>query len=94
MSIFGGSSIYPNRYLCSVLEEMRDQLKLLDINNLDRYRSITALMIEEVQTLGNRMEAGLEDLKDIDDLLEKRVKLKRDIKKLQKEKNQLSEEED
>lgn len=72
-----------NRYVCSVLDEMRDQLKHLDVQNVDRYRSITAMMIEEVQTLVNRMESALGDQNDYERMLVKRSKLKKQIKKLE-----------
>lgn len=83
----------PNRYLCSVLEEMRNQLKLLDNKNIDVYRSITAMQIEEVQSLGNRMEAALDDISDMDDLTEKYRQLKADIRRLKREKTKLNTEE-
>ncbi len=76
------SSYGPNRYLCSVLEEMRSQLKLLDTNNIERYRSITAMMIEEVQTLGERMESSLGDTKDVEELMIKRARLKKEVREL------------
>ena len=59
---------WPNRTLCDVLEEMR---KSLETNNF----SYLGGLIEEVQTIGNRMEAGLHDIKDHERLL-------RDIKRL------------
>ena len=55
----------PNRYVCEVLEEMRKQLNVLSIHNLDRYKSSMAMLIEESQTLVNRMESALSDWSDI-----------------------------
>lgn len=92
MSIF--SNLGPNRYLCSVLEEMRAMLKLLDLNNIDKFKSVMALSIEEAQNLGNRMEAALEDAGDIESLLEKRSELKKEIRKLKLEKNRLHDNKD
>lgn len=88
MSIFGGS-FGPNRYLCSVLEEMRTQVKLLDVHNVDKFKSIMNMSIEEAQSLGNRMEAALEDAGDIETILEKRADLKKEIRRLKREKNEL-----
>jgi len=79
----------PNRYVCSVLEEMRDQLKLLDSVNITQYRSITSMMIEEVQTLVNRMESGLYDIQDLRDLTKEKKELKLEVKKLEEKKREL-----
>lgn len=87
MSIFSSS---PNRYMCSALEEMREQLKVLDENNIARYRSITSMLIEEIQTMGNRMEAGLEDKQDLATLTEKRSKLRKEVRALKAEKAALN----
>lgn len=66
-----------NRYVCDVLEEMR---KTHETRN---YASLLSL-IEEVQTMVNRMEAGLSDQKDLETLAEDRSKLKAEVKKLEK----------
>lgn len=82
----------PNRYVCSVLEEMREQLKLLEESyNVDRYKSLTSMMIEEVQTLVNIMEAGLSDQRDLLKLKEERRKLRNQVKKLKLRVNKLKE---
>jgi hypothetical protein len=84
-------SSFPNRTVCDVLTEMR---------KCHETRNFTGLigLIEEVQSLVNRMEAGLNDKNDVIDWTKKRKKLKEEIKKLikQKEKieNQLPEKED
>lgn len=87
------NTIYPNRYVCSVLEEMRTQLKSLDIHTVDRYKSITLMMIEEAQSMVNRMEAAIEDKQDINKMLKKRSKLHKEIAKLREEKETLEEKE-
>jgi len=86
-----GDNMYPNRYVCSVLEEMRTQLKGLDIHTIDRYKSITLMMIEEAQSMVNRMEAAIEDKGDVNKMLKKRSKLHREIEKLKEEKETLEE---
>ena len=72
-----------NRYLCSILDEMRTTVKTLNFGML-------LGLIEEVQTTGNRMEAALEDKRDagflrdeIHNLKRERTKLKREIEKLE-----------
>ena len=72
-----------NRYLCSILDEMRTTIKTLNFGML-------LGLIEEVQTTGNRMEAALEDKRDlgflrdeIHNLKRERTKLKKEIEKLE-----------
>lgn len=81
----------PNRYMCSALDEMREQLKTLSLFNIKRYKAITALMIEEIQTLGNRMEAALRDVGELERLHKKMRNLKKKIKALERKEEELSE---
>ena len=67
-----------NRYLCDVLREMRKCVKTLNFSYLSG-------LIEEVQTLGSRMESKLFDIKDFDRLHEEIRDLKKKKKKLEKE---------
>jgi peptidoglycan hydrolase CwlO-like protein len=62
--------IMPSRYVCSVLEEIRD------LDKTKRYDRLLG-MIEEVQTAVNRMEAKLGDYSS------KKYNNKRKIKKLE-----------
>ena len=82
---------YPNRFVCTVLEEMREQLKKLDVHSLDRYKSIHAMMIEEAQSMVNRMEASLEDQRDVRKLTDKRHELRKEVRKLNKKVKELKE---
>ena len=66
-----------NRYLCDVLNEMRECTKTLNFSYL-------LGLIEEAQTLGNRMESKLYEIKDYE-------RLHDDIKDLQKKKKKLEE---
>jgi uncharacterized protein YlxW (UPF0749 family) len=59
----------PNRYICDVLDEMRTCQKMHNYSYL-------LSLVEEVQTMANRMEASLHD--------------KRDLRSLQKELRSLS----
>ena len=67
----------PNRLLCAVLEEMRDCVKTLNFSYL-------LGLIEEAQSLANRMEAHLYEIKDYN-------RLHKDIKALKKKKKKLKE---
>lgn len=75
----------PNRTLCTVLDEMRQCVKTLNFAYL-------LSLIEEVQTLGNRMEASLWDQNDIDGLHTKKRELKQEVKDLKEERNKLRDE--
>ena len=68
----------PNRLLCTVFDEMRECVKTLNFSYLPG-------LIEESQSLGNRMEAHLYDIKDLN-------RLHKDIKALEKKKKKLKEE--
>ena len=61
-----------NRYICSVLDEMRDCVKTSNFSYLSG-------LIEEAQSLANRMESRLYEIKDFE-------KLHEDIRKLKAEK--------
>jgi cell division protein FtsB len=73
-----------SRTLCDVLHEMRT------MDKVKNYSSLLSL-IEEVQIMGNRMEAGLDLQKDIRQLHEERKKLQAEVKKLKKQKEKLDE---
>ena len=73
-----------NRYLCDVLNEMRECTKTLNFSYL-------LGLIEEAQTLGSRMESKLFDIKDFDRLHEEIRDLKKKKKKLENEVEALEE---
>lgn len=73
-----------NRTICSVLEEMR---KAHATHNY----SILLSLIEEVQTLANRMEAALYDYGDLEHMEEAKRELKKELKKLETDKKALEE---
>ena len=75
-----------NRYVCDVLEEMRTSVKTLNF-------AMIPSLIEEVQTMANRIEMALSDLKDLkllkEDIVDKKEELETlqaQIKKLEKKK--------
>jgi|TARA_B110000211_G_C14067221_1_gene548209 hypothetical protein len=70
----------PHRYICSVLDEMRKCVKTSNFSYLSG-------LIEEAQSLVNRMESRLYEIKDFERLHEDIRILKAEKKKLEKEKS-------
>jgi len=66
-----------NRYICDVLEEMRTSVKTLNF-------AMIPSLIEEVQTMANRMEMALSDMKDLKGLKMSIVEKKEELEKLEK----------
>lgn len=62
----------PHRYACTVLDEMRVAVK---VGRID----MVSGLIEELQTLVNRMEAGLHEYKDMGYDLKQHHKLRKEI---------------
>lgn len=69
---------YRHRNLCDVLREMRQCVKTLNFSPLQS-------LIEEAQMLGNRMEAALENQKDLQKLDTETALARRSYKNLQRE---------
>ena len=72
----------PHRYLCTVLEEMRECYKHM------RFDLMKGL-IEEAQIMGNRMEDALYDKKDLKRAYDEKKKVRKEIEKLKKKKEKL-----
>lgn len=72
------------RYLCTILDDMRECYKTRNFSYLKG-------LIEEAQYRANRMESRLEDIQDVERFEEKRVKLKKEIRELEKKKEGLKE---
>ena len=72
---------YLNRTMCDVLEEMR---KAHETRNF----SYILGLIEEAQSMGQRMEAKLNDVKDLESLRTDIKKAKKELKKLESGKDQ------
>ena len=66
-----------NRYLCDVIEEARTCIKTLNF-------AILPSLLEEIQIMGNRMEAKLEDIKSLENLNESISEKKKKLKDLKK----------
>lgn len=77
----------PSRFICSVLEEMRTCIKTLNFAAL-------LSLIEECQTLANRMEAAIDDNGGAEYIVENLRELKKEKKGLEKEISLLKNEKD
>ena len=86
INLFGNSirSSEVNRYLCDVLNEMRECSNTLNFSYL-------LGLIEEAQTFANRMETRLLDMKDYNRLHEEIKVLKKKKKSLEKKVQELEE---
>jgi len=74
----------PHRYVCSVLDEMRK------CNKTRNYSTLLAL-IEEVQTLVNRMESALGEKSELEDWHRKAKSERKEYRRLLKKTNKLRE---
>lgn len=81
MSRFSFSGYGLNRTYCDVLQEMRDLLKA--DTQLHTVAPIVRSLVEELQVYGNRMEASLSDIYDIECLHIEINKLKEELKSLE-----------
>lgn len=72
----------PNRYMCTVLSEMRTCFETRNFAYLPG-------LIEEAQTLANRMEASLGDKRDVEEWRDERSDLRQEIGELRKEARKL-----
>ena len=59
-----------NRYVCTVLEEVRGSLGRLNWFTLPVVKRHLQALVEEIQTMVNRMEAGLYDKMDYEKVRE------------------------
>ena len=57
--------MYPNRYYCSVLKECRKALEKLNVFTVFFFKKQFAMLLEELQVYGNRMEAAIQDKADL-----------------------------
>ncbi len=89
LSIRGGIEVDPNRYACTVLEEARAALAKLNWVTLAFSKRHLATLLEEMQTIVNRMEAGLEDKDDYNRAREMLRDTRAELKELKAEKAEL-----
>jgi len=69
---------HPNRTLCAVIKEARKCCETLNFSYLPG-------LLEEIQTLGNRMEAGLHDKDDVRHWEKTKAALKKELNELSKQ---------
>lgn len=73
---------FPHRTICDAIEDCRRQNNNLDEYNYYRVQSNLKVLLEEIQSLANRMEAGLYYTQDLDKLHAKRKTLRLQVKEL------------
>ncbi len=73
---------YLNRTVCDVLEEMRKSVETMNMSYLPG-------LIEETQSMVNKMEAAIGDIKDFKKMKKNIKTLEEEVKELRKEKNKL-----
>ena len=82
---------YTQRTLCDVLYEITTYLKTMKpFQNPDRKLDVVFSLLEEVQIIANRLEAGLGEKRDLRELNEEWHNLRREVMKLRKEKKNLA----
>jgi chromosome segregation ATPase len=81
-----------NRYVCTVLEESRESLDRLNWFTLPVVKRHLLALVEEIQTLVNRMEAALYDKHDYEEVREECKKTEAKLEKLTEEKKNLAKE--
>lgn len=75
-----------------MLAEFRVALRNLNVLNLGKNKRLLSTLVEEIQVLANRMEAGLHDNFEFNSDNNEHRKIKREIKKLERQKTELSNE--
>ena len=75
---FIGEGMWLNRSLCDVFEDMRKCHKTRN------YAGLLGL-IEEAQTMGNKMEAALEDVKDLEEMQIRYPVMRKKYRKLRRQ---------
>lgn len=73
---------YLSRTMCEVLEEARGIIKHTNHFTLGRSKRVLSSLVEELQVMGNRMEAGLGDKVSIKKLSEQKTQLRKEVKAL------------
>lgn len=81
-----------NRYVCTVLEEFRGSLGRLNWFTLPVVKRHLQALVEEIQTMVNRMEAGLYDKMDYEKVRELSKKTEAKLEELTEEKKNLAKE--
>jgi len=82
MSKFLSNSYYLNRTICDVLDETRVSLKLLENTQYGNTILHLQCLNEEAQSMANRMEAALGDVRDVNELIKDLPNLRNEYKVL------------
>ena len=72
----------PNRYACDVLKEMRKITEAINEETFERAKLIFPMLIEELQSMLNRMEARLYDISDLETVTARYKKLEKRCEEL------------
>lgn len=78
-----------NRTYCDCCSEMRAILDNTNACLIENRGPMLRSLVEELQVYGNRMEAALEDLRDMEELHKDIKKKKKELKELKKQVNKL-----
>ena len=81
-----------NRYVCTVLDEARGSLEKLNWFTLPVIKRHLQALVEEIQTMVNRMEAALYDKMDYENVRELCKKTEAKLEELTEEKKSLAKE--
>ena len=73
-----------NRTYCDVLDDMRRLLKVPNWQSWETTVDTMKSLVEELQVCGNRMEASLADLQDLEELHQKIKEKKKELEDLTK----------
>ena len=71
------------------MSELRLAVRSLNVLNIGKTKRLLSTLVEEVQVLANRMEAGLNDNFDFNRDSNEHRKIKREIKQLERQKTDL-----
>lgn len=83
---------YLNRTACDVLQEMRKCNENVSEHTVDRNKEVMLYLIEEAQSMYNKMEAGLSNHRDLVSMEEEHSKRRKELKALTKEVGDLKKE--
>jgi len=79
----------PNRYWCNVVEDCRIILKKLSVDNISLFKEQFIMLVEELQVYGNRMEAALNDKRDLHRYHEQASYAEKELNELRMQKEEL-----
>ena len=81
--------MHPNRYWCNALDNCRIALKKLNILNIFFFKKQIAMLLEELQVYGSRMEAAIDDKQDLHRFHNEASHTEKELKTLRMQKEEL-----